>query len=210
MSAYKRAFTCKIFMLIFSVAIGTNCFAQQKVSGRVIDSASSQGLPSVNVTVKGTTRVTSTDANGNYSITVSSGEVLVFSSVAYTSREMTVGSNPVIPTVILSARNAQLSEVVVIGYGQRQKKDVTGAVSQIGARDIEKSTAVSPELALQGRAAGVFVGSQGGDPQARTTIRIRGVNTFGNAEPLYVIDGVPIYEGGSGVTGGAVGDIRSP
>src|SRR4030095_8087612 len=97
----------------------------------------------------------------------------------------------------------QMNEVVVIGYGTRQRKDVTGAISSVTSKDIEKSTAMTPELALQGRAAGVFVNAGGGDPQSRPTVRIRGVNTNGFAEPLYVIDGVPIYEGGAGITGGA-------
>jgi TonB-dependent starch-binding outer membrane protein SusC len=201
---------CKIFLLMLAVIVSTSSFAQQTVSGRVVDSASTLGVPSVNITVKGTKRTTATDASGNFTIAASQGDVLVCSSVGYSSSEVKVGSPSTLITIILAARNSQLNEVVVIGYGQRQKKDVTGAVSQVSARDIEKSTAISPELALQGRAAGVFVGSQGGDPQARTTIRIRGVNTFGNAEPLYVVDGVPIYEGGSGITGGAIGDIRSP
>lgn len=201
---------CKIFLLMLSVVISTSSYAQQTVSGKVVDSASSLGIPSVNVTVKGTTRGTTTDASGIYRIAASQGDVLVFSSVGFSPIEVTVGNSPAISTVVLASKNSQLNEVIVIGYGQRQKKDVTGAVSQVGAKEIEKSTAVSPELALQGRAAGVFVGSQGGDPQARTTIRIRGVNTFQNAEPLYVIDGVPIYEGGSGITSGAIGDIRSP
>ena len=69
---------------------------------------------------------------------------------------------------------------------------------------------MTPELALQGRAAGVFVNAGGGDPQARPTVRIRGVNTNGYADPLYVVDGIPMYEGGQGVTTGATGDIRSP
>ncbi|HXL58659.1 MAG TPA: SusC/RagA family TonB-linked outer membrane protein, partial [Chitinophagaceae bacterium] len=112
--------------------------------------------------------------------------------------------------ITLQPQENGLEQVVVIGYGERKKKDVTGAVSTVTSKDIEKSTSMTPELALQGKAAGVFIESGGGEPQARPTIRIRGVNTFGFAEPLYVIDGVPIFEGGAGVTGGAIGDIRSP
>jgi TonB-dependent SusC/RagA subfamily outer membrane receptor len=183
--------------------------AQQTIRGRITDSTSSQGLPGINVTVRGTTRGTVTDANGNFSISANRGDVLQVSAVNYNTQQITVGDNAIV-SLALSPRSAQLNEVVVIGYGTRQRKDVTGAISQVGSKEIEKSTAVTPELALQGRAAGVFVQSGGGDPQARATVRIRGVNTFGNAEPLYVIDGVPIYEGGSGVTSGATGDIRSP
>lgn len=203
-------FRCRVWLLLLSLGSGLFSFAQRFVAGRVIDSASSQGLPAVTVSVKGTTRSTATNANGEFSISASQGDVLTISSVNYQQREVQVGSVPSVGSIVLSSRNAVLNEVVVIGYGQRQRKDVTGAVSQVSSKDIEKSTAISPELALQGRAAGVFVGSQGGDPQARVTVRIRGVNTFANAEPLYVVDGVPIYEGGSAVTSGAIGDIRSP
>jgi TonB-linked SusC/RagA family outer membrane protein len=115
-----------------------------------------------------------------------------------------------VPTIILNSEAKQLTDVVVIGYGTRQRRDVTGAVSSVGSKEIEKSTSMTPEMALQGRAAGVFIESGGGAPNARPTVRIRGVNTFGFAEPLYVVDGVPIYEGGAGVTEGGIGDIRSP
>jgi TonB-linked SusC/RagA family outer membrane protein len=206
----SQLFHSKLLLLFIGIAISTCCFAQQTVSGKVTDSTSNQGLANISVVVKGTNRGTTTNANGEFRIAAAEGEVLVISAVSYLPYELTVGSQSVIGTVALISSNAQLNEVVVIGYGQRQRKDVTGAVSQIGSKQIEKSTAISPELALQGRASGVFVSSQGGDPQSRATVRIRGVNTFGNAEPLYVIDGVPIYEGGSGVTTGATGDIRSP
>ncbi len=205
-----QLFNLQILLLFVGVAISTLCFAQQTVSGRVTDSTSTQGLPNINVVVKGTGRGTTTNANGEYRIAAAQGEVLVISAVNYEPKELTVGADMRLNTIILTGKNERLNEVVVIGYGQRQRRDVTGAVSTVGSKDIEKSTAISPELALQGRAAGVFVSSQGGDPQSRATVRIRGVNTFGNAEPLYVIDGVPIYEGGSGVTDGATGDIRSP
>lgn len=200
----------KVWLLLFFLGCGFYSFAQRPVSGRVVDSASSQGLPGVTVAVNGTNRSTATNTNGDFTIAASQGEVLTFSSVNYQQKEVPVGNATALGNVVLTSRNAELSQVVVIGYGQRQRKDVTGAVSQVSAKEIEKSTAISPELALQGRAAGVFIGSQGGDPQARVTVRIRGVNTFQNAEPLYVVDGVPIYEGGSSVTSGAIGDIRSP
>ena len=202
-------FHSKFFLLFFAVLINTFCFAQQTVKGRISDSVSTQGLSGVSVIVQATKKGTVTDVNGNFSIAASPGDVLIISAINYVSREVAVEDNSEL-NITLSSKNLQLSEVIVIGYGSRQKKDVTGAVSSVGAKDIEKITSTSPEFALQGRAAGVFVAAGGGDPQSRATVRIRGVNTFGNAEPLYVIDGVPLYEGGSGITGGATGDIRSP
>jgi TonB-linked SusC/RagA family outer membrane protein len=107
---------------------------------------------------------------------------------------------------VLAPSSSELNEVVVIGYGTRKRKDVTGAITTVTSKDIEKSTAMSPELALQGQAAGVTVISGGGDPAARPTVRVRGVSSFNYADPLYVIDGIPIEEGGRGATVDATND----
>ena len=187
----------KSFLFFLGICTGTISYAQQTVSGRVVDSASNEGLPNISILVKGTNRGTTTNATGIFSIAASRGEVLQISSASYNTQEVNVGDDPVI-NVTLAPRNAQLNEVVVIGYGTRQRKDVTGAISVVGSRDIEKSTALSPELAMQGQMAGVNVISGGGNPTARPTVRVRGVTSFNNADPLYVIDGVPFYEGGSG------------
>ncbi len=202
---FSRVFLLVSFLLLSATAV----MAQNTVTGTVSDSSRGQGLPRVSVLVEGTKRGTVTDANGNFRISAAPNDVLAISFLGYRTIRVPVrGSGPL--NISLAQQTTQLSEVVVIGYGTRQRKDVTGAISTVDAKDIEKSTAVTPELALQGRAAGVFVSSGGGDPQARPTIRIRGVNTFGFAEPLYVVDGVPMFEGGAGVNDGAIGDIRSP
>lgn len=187
----------KFLMVCLGVCISSFSFAQQTVTGRIIDSVSNEGLSNISIIVKGTNRGTTTNAAGNFSILASKGDVLLISSASYIAQEVSVGDDASI-NVTLAPRNAQLNEVVVIGYGTRQKKDVTGAISVVGARDIEKSTALSPELAMQGQMAGVNVISGGGNPTARPTVRVRGVTSFNNADPLYVIDGVPFYEGGSG------------
>jgi TonB-linked SusC/RagA family outer membrane protein len=180
-----------------------------RVTGKVIDSKG-EALSGVSVFEKGTNNGTTTSENGTFALEVTSEKsILVFSYVGYRSLEMPVNTTRQF-NITLQTESMQMNEVVVIGYGTRQRKDVTGAISSVTSKDIEKSTSMTPELALQGKAAGVFVASGGGDPQARPIIRIRGVNTFGFAEPLYVVDGVPIYEGGAGVTSGAIGDIRSP
>ncbi len=198
-----------LFLLIFFSGITIAISAQTMVSGRIIDSASGQGIARVSVVVQGSKTGTVTDANGNFSISASPTQVLLVSNLGYKTERIPIrGTGPI--NIVLAPQISLLDDVVVIGYGTRQRKDVTGAISTVGAKDIEKSTSMTPELALQGRAAGVFVSSGGGDPQARPIVRIRGVNTFGFAEPLYVIDGVPMFEGGAGVTGGAIGDIRSP
>lgn len=201
---------CKYLLLfIFFSCCSMALYAQNAVTGRIVDSASGQGISRVSVVVQGSKSGTVTDANGNFRINASPNQVLQVSYLGYRTERIPVRGSGTL-NISLAAQSTFLDDVVVIGYGTRQRKDVTGAVSTVGAKDIEKSTTMSPELALQGRAPGVFVSSGGGDPQARPTVRIRGVNTFGFAEPLYVIDGVPMFEGGAGVTGGAIGDIRSP
>ena len=168
-----------------------------------------EAMEGVTVANKRTKLATATNTNGEFSISATKGSVLAFTSVNYSPQEVTVGSQTTY-NITMQQQSSALNDVVVIGYGSRQKKDVTGAITTVTSKDIEKSTSLSPELALQGTAAGVLVQSGGGEPNARPTIRIRGVNTFGYAEPLYVVDGVPIYEGGAGITSGGIGDIRSP
>lgn len=179
------------------------------IRGSVVDEQSLP-LPGVNVQVKNTQNGTVTDGEGNFEISVpDDNAVLIFSYVGFENQEVAVGNQGII-NIILIADNNTLNEVVVIGYGERSKKDVTGAISTVSAEDISKSTSMTPELALQGRAAGVFVSTPSGSPFDRPTVRIRGVSTFGYAEPLYVIDGVPVIEGGASSGFAGFQDIRSP
>jgi len=171
-------------------------------------------VPNATVTVKGTKKAVRSDVNGNFAISAPSGSTLVISSVNQVPQEVIVGSQ-VFFDVILEPKNANLDEVVVIGYGQRKKTDLTGAVSSINAKDIEKSTAPSPQMAMQGRMAGVLVSTPSGNPSSRVSVNIRGVTTFTNADvgtndPLYVIDGVPLTEGGQGNPDAVVRDVRTP
>lgn len=179
------------------------------ISGKILN-RNSEVLVAATINEKGTSNATEADANGNFIIKVTSDKsILIFSHVGYVPLEVVVG-NQYSFSVKLTLINLSLSDLVIIGYGSRKQRDVTGAISTVSSKDIQISTSMTPELALQGRAPGVFVESGGGDPGARPIIRIRGVNTFGYAEPLYVIDGVPVFEGGAGIIGGAIGDIRSP
>ena len=187
---------------------------EQTVTGTVTDLENNETLPGVNVLLKGTTTGTVTDVEGNYRIEVPNAEsVLVFSSIGYLSEEMVVGNQSVID-MVLSPDIKSLEEVVVIGYGSREKKDVTTSISTIDAETINKSTvSMNPELAMQGRMTGVQVSGNTGNPMDRPTVRIRGVNTWGVSEPLYVVDGIPITELGAGIEGAEddrVKDVRGP
>lgn len=160
------------------------------VSGKITDEKSVP-LPGVNVMEKGTTNGAVSDTDGNYTIVVSSNSsVLIFSFIGYGSQEITVGGQSVI-NLQMFADTKMLGEVVVVGYGTQEKKDVTGAVSSIKGSEIENLPVSSTQQALQGRAAGVNIVRSGGDPGNSGYIRIRGVGTVNDANPLIIIDGVP-------------------
>jgi TonB-linked SusC/RagA family outer membrane protein len=173
------------------------------VTGRVISGEDNEALPGVNVVVKGTSHGTITDANGNYAITVASEEaILVFSSVGFNTEEVLVGSRSVID-VSLAPDITQLEELVVIGYGTQKKSDLTGAISSVSEEDMKVTIVNSFEQALQGRAAGVQVFQNSGQPGGGVSIRIRGANSVNSsAEPLYVIDGIPIEGDAAGTAVG--------
>ncbi|MPR35258.1 SusC/RagA family TonB-linked outer membrane protein [Salmonirosea aquatica] len=187
-------------------------YAQNRIlRGKVLEAGPNTPLPGASVIVAGSNQGTTTDANGTFSLSVpESAQQLVVSFVGYTRQEVPI-TNAGEYTVSLVSEESSLSEVVVIGYGSREKKDLTGAISTVSSKEISKSIAQAPELAMQGRMAGVYVSTPGGSPLARPQVRIRGVGTFGNAEPLYVVDGIPLTEFGSGTdnaSGSITRDIR--
>ncbi len=196
----------RVLLLCCCLAGFTLSAQQQTVTGKVTEGPGGPGLPGASVVIKGTSTGTSTDVGGNFTLNASSDDVLVISFIGFETQEVRVGTQSVI-NVGLVASADQLAEVVVIGYGERERKDLTGAISSVGSENLSKSVYMNPELAMQGRMTGVFVGSTGGNPNARPVVRIRGVSTFNNAEPLYVVDGVPLMEFGAGL-GGVEGDIR--
>jgi len=162
----------------------------RNITGKVTSSEDGEGLPGVNVVEKGTSNGTVTDVQGNYTLEVSEGAALVFSSVGYTPEEVEVGNRSVID-LTMTQDIQQLQELVVVGYGSRAKKDLTGSISTVQADDLEKSKLLlSPQYALQGNVSGVRVVNTSGDPNESPEIFIRGIGTWnGDAQPLYVIDG---------------------
>jgi TonB-linked SusC/RagA family outer membrane protein len=207
-------FQWNCLLLVFSLSfLSISLSAQQtiKVAGRVVDNQTKAPLAGVSISVKGNNKVGAiTTEDGIYSLNASSDAVLVITSLGYTDLEVPV-NNQTLLNVSLNSKSTQLSDVVVIGYGTRQKKDLTGSVATTLAKDIEKSTASTPEMAMQGRMAGVLVNTPSGNPNDRVTVRIRGVNTFnGVNDPLYVIDGVPLVEGVQGTRQAVLGDLGTP
>jgi TonB-linked SusC/RagA family outer membrane protein len=160
------------------------------ITGTVKDEFGS-ALPGVNVLVKGTTIGAVTDADGNFSLSVPADDaVLVFTFIGYLSQEVALNNQTTL-NIQMEPDAKTLSEVVVVGYGTQEKKDVTGAVSAVKGSDFENLPSGGVQQALQGRAAGVNVVRNGGAPGNAGSIRIRGLGTVNNADPLIVIDGVP-------------------
>ena len=213
----ERFRTLKISLMILLVftaqtyAVNDGSIIQQQEIKGTVSAADNSPLPGVNILVVGTTNGTQTDFDGKYSITVNKGDVLQFSFVGMQTQTVTVGDNTTV-NITLAEDAGTLDEIVVVGYGTKKKRDITSAVSQITTKQIEASVQASPEFALQGTTSGILVQSATGDPNARPTIRIRGVGTLGFNDPLYVIDGIPISEFGAGATalasGAGANDIR--
>jgi TonB-linked SusC/RagA family outer membrane protein len=190
-----------VFLLLL---LSATAWAQERVvSGKVTSSEDGSPIPGANVIVKGTTNGTTTDANGNFQISVSPNATLVFSFIGFATIEMDAANLSEV-NAQLAVDATQLSEVVVVGYSTVSKKELTGAVSSVKGSTIENLPMQSFDRALQGRAAGVQVLSANGAPGGAVSVRIRGTGsiTAGN-EPLYIVDGVQINsrnDGGSMVS----------
>ena len=179
----------KMAALTLSILIGLPLFAQQRVtiSGRVVDDQN-EPLIAVGVVQRGTTNGVITDLDGNYSITVPAGATIQFSSVGYVTQEI-VATTTTTVNITLATDNLMIEETVVVGYGVQKKSAVTGAISQVKAEDIANRTITSPEAALQGKTAGVQAYASSARPGATPAIRVRGISSNNDANPLYVVDG---------------------
>lgn len=164
---------------------------EHTVSGTVTDS-SGMPIPSVSVLIKGSTKGTSTNTDGVYQIKVNTGQALVFRAIGFQEKEMQVGEEARID-VVLDASFEGLEEVVVVGYGSQQRRDVTGSVAPISMENVRGQAISSPDQALTGQVSGVNVSTSNGTPGGGPRIQVRGIGAIGaGSEPLYVIDGFPI------------------
>lgn len=178
-------------MILILFGVTANVYAQQQgISGTVIDASTSETLPGVNILVKGTTAGTSTDGEGNYELEVPSlQDTLVVSFVGYQTREVPINGRTEI-TVQLQPQAIAGEEVVVVGYGTQEAENLTGSISTKNADFIKDRPLTNASQAIQG-IGGVYVNQEGGQPGAdNATIRIRGISTFGNNNPLVLVDGV--------------------
>lgn len=195
-------------LLAFVVQIG---FAQTKtVSGTVTDE-DGLPLPGVNILLKGNSSGTQTDFDGNYSIQAGPDQTLVFKYIGFKSEERVVGNKSQID-VSLTSDTSELDEVVVVGFGERDEDKILQTVSVVGNKEIDDLPAQNPQDLLQGQASGVSVTNASGVLGARSSVRIRGVNSLtGGSQPLYVIDGVPIDDSSQtfGLGGGALNPLAT-
>ncbi|MGX5816590.1 TonB-dependent receptor [Chitinophaga lutea] len=167
-----------------------------RVSGRVM-SDRNEPLPGVTVRIAGSTTGTSTDADGRYTIQVpSKTSQLTFSILGYATRTLAAGSGPL--NVQLALSETALTETVVVGYGTQKKAVVTGAISSVRAKDLEDMPINRIEQALQGRTSGITIATNSGQPGSAATVRVRGITSFNNNDPLWVVDGVVVDNGGIG------------
>ncbi|MCB2219562.1 MAG: TonB-dependent receptor [Bacteroidetes bacterium] len=180
-----------VLTLILVMAISVVGQAQQRtITGTVTTSDTKETLPGASIAIKGTTTGTITDIDGNFSLNVSEGQdTLVFSYVGYETQEVGIKERDVV-NIELQPTRVSLEEVVVIGYGTIRKSDLTGSVGSVKADDITKVTASNPVQSIQGRVSGVQIASPSGTPGENPVVRIRGVGTFNDASPIYVVDGV--------------------
>lgn len=183
------------------------------VKGRITDEKG-QPLVGVNIVVKGTSSGTVSDADGKYELnSVSENQALVFSFIGYIQQEVTVKNQSAID-IQLVPNAEQLSEVVVVGYGTVQKKDLTGAIATIAGKDIEQGSINTPDKALQGKIAGVQVNTNSHAPGGGISVQVRGTASLSaSGSPLYVIDGVPISTGfqtGASSDAGSFGGNANP
>ncbi|MPR35206.1 SusC/RagA family TonB-linked outer membrane protein [Salmonirosea aquatica] len=169
--------------------------AQMKgVSGTVTDE-NGQGMPGVSIVVKGTTRGVQTDVDGKYTIQAEAGEVLKYSFIGYKNAEVQVGSQAVY-NIVLESETALLNEIVVVGYGEQKKSDVTGSIVSVSSEQLNERPVANALQGLQGRAAGVDISSNE-RPGQLGSINIRGVRSLtASNSPLYVVDGIPLISGG--------------
>jgi len=184
-----------VFLLLFLIPVFA--FSQLTVSGKVKDKKTKEVLSGVDIVVKGTTKGTTSDFDGNYSISkVKPKDVLVFTFLGYKPVEITIDDKSTI-NVEMEESAETLNEVVIIGYGSTTKQDATGSVEKVSTDEFNQGAIVSPEQLLTGKSAGVRITSGGGAPGEGAEIRIRGgASLSANNSPLIVVDGLPLDQRG--------------
>lgn len=180
------------FLILLFTLTSSILQAQVTVSGKVTDAESNDPLPGVAIVENGTTNGIITDANGNFSIDLTNSNVtLSFSFIGYLTEEIIPGNQTHLD-IKLVPDLVNLDEVLVIGYGTQKKSVVTGSIAKVSSEDLERAKDTRIEQTLQGRTSGVMIMNNSGQPGDNLTIRIRGTGTNSDADPLFIIDGLPM------------------
>lgn len=185
-------FVKAVLSMMLVLFIHGNAFGQQVEVSGTVTGADGLAIPGVSILVLGTTTGTTTNIDGEYSLTAPSDGTLVFSYIGYIRQEVAIGGRSVID-VVLQESVALLDELIVTGYSTQRRADITGAVASIDIESASRVTSASVLQRLDGRVSGVTVNA-GGSPGSRSTVRIRGISSFGNNEPLYIVDGTPVQD----------------
>ena len=181
-----------LFLLSFILA---SVYAQNiQVQGTVVGGSDNEPLPGVNVVLKGSTTGVVTDMDGNFSLSVPANATLLFTFIGFESQEVDVNGRYSL-RIVLAEETESLDEVVVVGYGVQKKSVVTAAIAKVSSEDIAGKSPVRMDNALKGLAAGVDVTSASGQPGETPRVRVRGIGTINNSDPLYIVDGMPIGGG---------------
>jgi TonB-linked SusC/RagA family outer membrane protein len=191
---FKTNSLLRVCLLACLVLSGFNLFAQKKISGKVISTADKQPVVGATVQVKGGRSAVQTGVDGAFSIDAGDNSTLVISSVGFEKLEIPVAGRSMLGEVSLGTSNTALNEIVVTGYSAQKKKDITGSVAVVDVKSLRSVPGGNPEALLQGQASGVTVISSG-VPGGGSNVRIRGITSFGNSDPLYIIDGVQVPNG---------------
>jgi len=182
----------KLLMLIGFLLSIQLLQAQSTVTGKVVDAKDGTPVPGVSVKPKGSNTGTATGVDGTFKLNVDKkSKTLIFSSVGYNDQEVAISEKDLVISMVSSDKS--LSEVVVVGYGTKIKRDITGAIAKVGAKEIGNTPVTSFEAALEGRAAGVFIEQQNGKLGQGIKVRVRGAaSVSAGSEPFYVLDGIPL------------------
>lgn len=187
----------KFCCLLLFLYAWSNIYSQHRNYSGLVTEADGTPLIGVTVLVKNSTNGTVTGIDGTFAIRALPGETLVLSYVGYEAVELQLTNNENL-RITMNLQSIDLDEMVVVGYGQMKKSDLTAAISSVKSEDLIKTSITSIDQGLQGRAAGVVVTNISGQPGAGTSIRIRGTSSvMGTNEPLYVVDGIPVINGGA-------------
>lgn len=182
----------KVLWICLMMVLGISGYSQTETITGIVTDEQGESLPGVSIVKEGSATGTVTDLDGNFSIAAAVGDVLRLSYIGFKTQTIPIGSSQQL-NIIMESELTSLGEVVVVGYGTATKKELTGATSQVRGENIEKMNMPRVDQALQGQLAGVNISTNSGAPGGTSNIRIRGIGTFGNNNPLILVDGV-IYD----------------